>query len=282
MILFYYLIVMSDLAIGDISGYKKTFDKLIKQSPHSRIIALGDIIDRGPESRQMIEFFIQNPQHITLMGNHEHMFIKTYEQVVENKKSPYYSSIWIYANGGKETLESYGIFVPECPYSRRELLDLRTHERAEFIETPPMKKMFSEFSKIPKTHIDFLKGLPLFVETDKAFFSHAPIKNWNNPKLFQYAEFDVNELLLDIGCLWGRLDPDKPRIDKKMIIYGHQNKSKVLAHSKKYPSGLYVNELWQNIPTDSWGACIDTAKSGYLTALNMSDLSLHYELIKEE
>jgi serine/threonine protein phosphatase 1 len=119
---------MGDLVIGDISGYKKEFEKLI-QGFAGRIIALGDIIDRGPESRQMIEFFMNHPEHLTLMGNHEHMMIKTYEEVMDNKKSPYFSLIWIYVNGGKETLESYGITVPSPPFDLNEMFRMNKQLR---------------------------------------------------------------------------------------------------------------------------------------------------------
>ena len=270
---------MSDFVVGDVSGYKKSFDSLIKKDFISRIIALGDIIDRGPESRQMIEFFMNNPQHQTLMGNHEHMMIKAYENVVNGLRSPYYTLIWVYVNGGKETLESYGVSVPALTEDRRAMLNMTKDQREKILESPEIKDLYSQFSKIPVEHIQFLKSLPLYLETNKAFMSHAPIKNWREPKLFQYKAFDENELLLDLGCLWNRSNPNKQRLDKKLFIYGHENKNKVLAHTKKHPNGIYVDILDMTLPKGTWGVCIDTMKAGFLTGLRLDDLSLHYSII---
>lgn len=270
---------MSDLLIGDISGYKQAFDQLVKSVPGiSRIVALGDIIDRGPESRQMIEFFMDHPQHVCLMGNHEHMMIKCYEEIMEGKKNPYQLIFWIYVNGGKETLESYGVSVPEMTYSRSEIINMMSNERKK-LNQELISQIKEEFSKIPQSHITFLKTLPMFMEIPTAFYSHASIKNWQNPKLFQYQAFEGNDLLLDIGCLWNRSLPDKARPDGKFYVYGHQNKAKPLIHSKKYPGGKYLDELETHLPSDSWGACIDTVKAGFLTGLKIDDLSIYYAII---
>lgn len=272
---------MRDFAIGDISGYKKEFEELIKKSSFDRIIALGDIIDRGPDSCGMIEFFIKNPQHICLMGNHEHMMIKTYEEVVLGKKSPYWFPIWIYVNGGKQTLESYGLTIADIP-NPRAMLNFFPEERKAFMESKQVAKLKEEIKKLPKEHIDFLKTMPMYLETDSVFFSHASVKNWRLPKLFELQAFESNEHLLDIGCLWSRSNPDKPRPDNKLYVYGHQNKKQVLAHTKKHPQGEYVEELALVLPEKTWGVCIDTAKAGYLTGLNLGDLSLHYQVIDKK
>jgi hypothetical protein len=205
------------------------------------------------------------------------MMIKAYEEVVLGKKSPYYLIYWIYVNGGKETLESYGITVPDLGKTRKELLNMYPDERKELMQSKEIESIRSQFHKIPVEHINFLKTLPLFIETDTAFYSHASIKNWNRPKLFLYQEFEKDEHLLDVGCLWNRSLPDKIRPDGKLYIYGHQNKDKVLAHSNKHPVGKYVDESDSTLPAGTWSACIDTVKAGYLTGLKMSDLTLYYE-----
>jgi hypothetical protein len=139
--------------------------------------------------------------------------------------------------------------------------------------------MLSEFNLIPRSHIEFLKSLPLFLETDKAFLSHAPIKNWKEPKLFQYLAFDGNDYLLDHGCLWNRTVYDKKRADGKIFIYGHENKKRALVHTDRCPAGIYLKEL-DVIPPDVWGICVDTVKAGYLTGFDLSDLSIRHQVIE--
>jgi hypothetical protein len=268
---------MSDFLIGDISGYKKEFEELIKDKPWiTRIVALGDIIDRGPDSKGLIEFFKNNPQHACLMGNHEHMMIKSYEEVIEGKKNPYNLIFWIYINGGKQTLESYGIEVPDLGYSRDEIKSMNSQLKKTLLESPEVLKLKQDFNLIPKDHIDFLKSLPMFIETDCAFYSHASVSVWNQPKMFEYKAFEGNDYLLDMGCLWSRSITKKPRPDHKYYVYGHQNKDRVLVHSKKYPMGKYLDPNETHLSKDSWGACIDTVKAGYLTGLKIDDLSVYY------
>lgn len=268
---------MSDFAIGDISGCKKEFDLLVAHPWIKRIIAMGDIIDRGPESRQMIEFFINNPQHICLMGNHEHMFIKIYEFFTQKKPCLYIPVFWIYVNGGKQTLESYGIEVPDIPYSRKELTkEMNQTQLMELTYCEQMKKVASQFDKIPKEHINFLKTLPFVFETDSAIYTHAPINNWKNKKFFQYDEMDKDKFAFDNGALWNRNDPKRPA-HPKFQVYGHQNRDHVLAHTKKHPKGVYVKT--NQLPTDSWAVCVDTIKAGYLTGLKMDDLTIHHQVL---
>lgn len=269
---------MSDLVIGDISGFKSAFDRLVaKASGITRIVSLGDIIDRGPESRQMIEFFMNHPEHICLMGNHEHMMIKSYEEVMLGKKSPYYLVFWIYVNGGKQTLESYGISVPDIGISRKEITNMFPAELKKLTDSDDLNSIRAQFSKIPKEHIEFLKSLPLFIETDTAFYTHASLKNWTNPKLLKYDAIEKDAHLLDNSVLWNRRLPDKPRKDRKLYVYGHQNTESVLAHTDRHPVGKYIDESETHLPAGTWSAGIDTVKAGYLTALKMSDLSLYHE-----
>jgi len=274
---------MSDFVIGDISGFKDAFDKLICQLPDlekTRIVALGDIIDRGPQSKEMIQFFIDHPQHITLMGNHEHMFIKTYESVVEKKPIyRFYPAIfWIYINGGKDTLKSYGINVPSLSYSREELKNM-THQQYALIEQlPEVIQMYQEFYKIPLAHIDFLRNLSLMIETPTHIYTHAPMSEWNNSKLFDLQEFESNPVLLDHSCLWSRNLPKRRHGSEKMLVYGHDNKKSVLAQSDQYRNGYFLDPVETTVPDDTWALCLDTAKEGFLTGYLTGSNKLFYQV----
>ena len=65
-------------AIGDIHGHLGTFRALIhrlKLDPEDRVVCLGDMIDRGPDSAGVIDYIRSHPQVICLKGNHELMAI---------------------------------------------------------------------------------------------------------------------------------------------------------------------------------------------------------------
>lgn len=72
---------MRRLVVGDIHGCYIEFMELLDKaalSAEDEIIALGDILDRGPDSRRVLEFFRTNPNAVSLMGNHERKHIRSF------------------------------------------------------------------------------------------------------------------------------------------------------------------------------------------------------------
>jgi len=70
---------MRTLVIGDIHGCYEELHKLLEKSGPingDRIIALGDIVDRGPETPQVLNFFRSHPEASSLMGNHERKHLR--------------------------------------------------------------------------------------------------------------------------------------------------------------------------------------------------------------
>ena len=69
-----------DYVIGDLHGmYRLLFEKLkeIKFNPEmDRVFSVGDLIDRGPDSKKCAEL-IYEPWFHTVRGNHEDMMIKS-------------------------------------------------------------------------------------------------------------------------------------------------------------------------------------------------------------
>ena len=116
---------MSIYIIGDIHGCFDTFKALLKQLPeNARICLVGDLIDRGPKSKQVVQYVIDNKIDC-VKGNHEVMM---YEQ-------PEYWPV----NGGIETLESYCEDPADYGYQK---LD---------------RKLFEE-------HQDWMRELPVYLE----------------------------------------------------------------------------------------------------------------------
>lgn len=107
-------------------------------------IVLGDFVDRGPQSRNIIDLLMAGPQRpnwrwIVLQGNHEAMML-------ECLANPGILRWWI-GNGGGQTLESYG-------YKQGNKLH-------------PLK--------IPAEHLEWLAGLPITHEDDHRIFVHAGV-----------------------------------------------------------------------------------------------------------
>ena len=86
--------------ISDIAGrYDELIDLLAIMPPCDKIILVGDLIDRGPKSKEVVELAMSMPNAITVKGNHELMMVEAAEG---NTMDHLY-------NGGKATLKSYGI-----------------------------------------------------------------------------------------------------------------------------------------------------------------------------
>ena len=90
-------------AIGDIHGCLDPLRRLMDQihlSDMDEVVFMGDYVDRGPESKGVIDYLLTLQGRYTfLMGNHERMFL----DFLQGKER----LLFLY-NGGEATLESYG------------------------------------------------------------------------------------------------------------------------------------------------------------------------------
>lgn len=93
--------------ISDIHGCIKTFEALLKMisfSSSDELYLLGDYIDRGPNSKAVLDLVIalskQNYNVKCLKGNHEDILIKSRNSLTSH-------DYWIKKNGGRKTLESF-------------------------------------------------------------------------------------------------------------------------------------------------------------------------------
>jgi serine/threonine protein phosphatase 1 len=70
---------MKTFVIGDIHGCFTELQELLDKAgiaDDDRIIALGDIVDRGPYTPQVLEFFCNSTSRLSLMGNHERKHVR--------------------------------------------------------------------------------------------------------------------------------------------------------------------------------------------------------------
>ena len=138
-------------AIGDIHGCAGELETLLaglQLSPGDTVICVGDYIDRGADSRGVIDLVLDLEKRpglatVFLRGNHEDMCLAYLGC------GGHYGEAWM-VNGGTATLRSYA-------------LDARapgTEARASF----------------PAKHLEFLERLPLWHRTDGCLLVHAGIR----------------------------------------------------------------------------------------------------------
>lgn len=102
--------MVTHIAIGDIHGMAEPLTALLARLPaEGLLVFLGDYIDRGPESQQVVKRLMALAQEracIFLRGNHEAMALAALDgdRNVED--------MW-YQNGGLRTIESYSYHLPD-------------------------------------------------------------------------------------------------------------------------------------------------------------------------
>lgn len=118
------------IAIGDIHGCAKALAALVRAiapGPEDTLVFLGDYIDRGPDSRDVLEQLLAlrtQCQLVPLLGNHELMLL----DALENPRV-----LWPWLQfGGDATLASYGGHLEQIPFEHLQFLTAchRYHETA--------------------------------------------------------------------------------------------------------------------------------------------------------
>jgi serine/threonine protein phosphatase 1 len=143
-------------AIGDVHGMADLLDALIacieadaqEAGRPATLVFLGDLINRGPGSRRVIERIMAGPRRpgdrwITLRGNHEQALLDGLQDSAAFQR--------FLAKGGVQTLRSYGLVG-----SRMSLESAR--------------------AALPREHVDFLAHLPLTYRRGGWLFVHAGVE----------------------------------------------------------------------------------------------------------
>ncbi|MEI9903739.1 MAG: metallophosphoesterase family protein [Asticcacaulis sp.] len=155
-------------AIGDIHGYDELFERLLDRirvdaetlGEKPRVVLLGDYIDRGPASRQVLERIRRLLtatwcDAVVLKGNHE-------DALLRFLREPEFGDTWREWGGGA-TLASYGVTMPYLAHSA----DVWHDVRDAFVRSVDMQ------------HVDMLRDLPVSFHAGDYFFVHAGV----NPDL---------------------------------------------------------------------------------------------------
>ncbi len=93
------------VVISDIHGCGYTLVRLLNKCPKgSNLIFSGDLIDRGPHSRKVVEFAMDN-NIPTVMGNHEDLCLAFHKRKA-HCAGEYERDIWL-SNGGDDTIPNW-------------------------------------------------------------------------------------------------------------------------------------------------------------------------------
>lgn len=223
---------MAIYAVGDVHG---CMDELLKLEQtivadgerlpgRKLIVMLGDYVDRGPASSQVIDHLIAPPpagfERICLAGNHEVLMLDYLEGRIGLPE-------WM-RMGAAATLISYGIDTDRL---------VQVYRSAKQVDEMIRKA-------IPPAHLAFLRSLPILVEANRFIFVHAGIR----------PEFGIEEQsdedLVFIRSEFYR----QAQLLKKYVVHGHTPIAEPMRDGKRvnidtgaYFSGRLTSlRIWQN------------------------------------
>lgn len=178
----------SFVVLGDIHGRADLLQNFLNNRPEGQIICVGDYIDRGENSAEVLQLLQNEPDIICLSGNHEEMMLRFLEDPVAH------GARWL-RNGGLQTLASFLIYTP-----------------TESAEDSALKGSAQQLrNALGEPLLQWLRSLPTIWQTGNVAVVHAgadpaiPMSKQRRRTLH-----------------WGRPDfLTTPRTDGIWIVHGH-------------------------------------------------------------
>ena len=208
--------------IGDIHGCSEALSQLLtKIKPLTKddtVIFIGDYIDRGPDSRGVIEIIlklrVEHSRVITLMGNHEFMLLGALKGYGCNE----------FLNmGGDATLKSYGI---------------------------PPESINDLAAMLPANHLAFMQDLLPYWEDEGYIYVHAGLQpgvhlTQQSPDWLFWSRDEFIHSAYDYGkkVIYGHTPYEKPKMDNNKIgidtgaVYGNSLTCLILPEEKIVATG---------------------------------------------
>jgi len=172
--------------IGDIHGCIATFKTMVEQKinlqPDDTLFLLGDLIDRGTDSKAVIDYILQLQEQSydvrSIKGNHECMLL-------EAQLSEMQYTLWM-RNAGMATLHDFGIDAEQFPGP-------------------------DGVRRIPARYLEFFQRLPYYIESEGFFLVHAGL---NSESLQPLSDTDT--------MIWTRREEyNSPFLNGRKLIHGH-------------------------------------------------------------
>jgi serine/threonine protein phosphatase 1 len=225
--------------IGDVHGCSRTLRKLVEEkirpSKGDELIFLGDYIDRGPDSKGVMDYIIeelpaQGLEIKALMGNHEISMAEAYRMEFTMKPASFWRKpkndkklAW-YSYGGDTTMKSFGL---------------------------------EDIKQIPLHYIEWLEQLDYFYLGQQHVMVHAGL-NFKNEDPFadKHAMLWIRDF---------RVEPE--RIGNRKVVHGH-----VPVHTELIMECL--NGGYDFIDLDNGCVYTDRPGMGSLVALELGSLEL--------
>ncbi len=235
---------------GDLGALRAALAKLPTLDEKDTLVFLGDYLDRGFQSRQVIDFIREElpktskAKIVTLRGNHEDGWLRV-------KHGGWPEFVIPIGNGCLATMRSYDsqiYFEGDAPSPRE------------------MKRM-QDASFFPKPVMEWMESLPYYYEDEHAIYVHAGLVE-SADGTFQHPSQMVDKTLL----LWVRTMKFFKEYRGKRIVCGHTSTDHLPPELSQYTP---------EDPLDMWMGenvlAIDTGcgKGGFLTVVELPSVKVY-------
>jgi hypothetical protein len=140
-------------------------DLIDVEDADAQLIFAGDYVNRGPESRGVIDLLLKLPNARFVRGNHDDVFDLILNGQSQTLYPPAVDAVaafkWFVEQGMDNTLQSYGVDYAMIDNAARR---------------PGKSAIDQLFAPVPPEHRRFFRNLELIVEFDDCFVIHA---NWH-------------------------------------------------------------------------------------------------------
>jgi serine/threonine protein phosphatase 1 len=244
------------IAVGDIHGDLDALGRLLAKLPEldagDALVFLGDYVDRGPRSAEVVARLMELPQRtrakvVCLRGNHEDAWL----QVIDAGWTDF---VVPRTNGCLETLRSFKGLPSPAEDEEVTIEELKELAAARFF---------------PDHVIAWMRQLPFFYEDEHAIYVHAGMPRRRSPDGAPHADLGFahpSEVEPKRTLLWLRDRDFFANYRGKLVVFGHTT-------TKQLPPDL--SSYTPEDPADLWAgpavAGLDTGagKGGFLTAVEL-------------
>ena len=202
------------LFISDIHGCFNSFEALLQELDfqlEDHLYILGDLIDKGPDSRAVIEkiiYLIAEGYHIvSLKGNHEDMFLDGYESIEKEQR-------WK-KGGGQMMLSNYGIdTIHDIPPAVKKIIqDMPLYLEVEDVILVHAGFNFDAGTPFQDKHA-LLWIRDWYEKIDKDWLGDRVVVHGHTPQALSSIQSRLHHLdslpvlNIDGGCFMGNKNPD--------------------------------------------------------------------------
>lgn len=241
-------------AIGDIHGdldaLRALVDKLPSITKDDTLVFMGDYVDRGPRSRDVVRVVRRLDEElgcnvVCLRGNHEDAWLRVIDR------------------GWPEFVLPVG---NGCYAAVRSYLGRPIAAEGDLIGEDELRLLFSG-GFFPEDDVAWMRGLPYFYEDEHAIYVHAGLVEdddgrWLHPR-------DVEQ---PHKMLWTRTERFFREYKGKLVVIGHTATDllppELSTHTPENPGDVWVSEHIVAIDTGA-------GKGGFLTCVELPSLTIY-------